>query len=75
LTGLLPAANVKGTTSKQGVVMATITPFIWFDDDLEQAIDFYAGIFPDAKFIDEQRTDNGDLFYGTFTLAGRTFSG
>jgi predicted 3-demethylubiquinone-9 3-methyltransferase (glyoxalase superfamily) len=55
--------------------MPTITPFIWFDDDLEQAIDFYVGLFPDAKLLDENRTPDGKLFYGTFTLAGQTFYG
>ena len=55
--------------------MTTITPFIWFDADLEQALDFYAGIFPDAKVLDTNRTQSGELFYATFTLAGRTFYG
>ena len=55
--------------------MPTITPFIWFDDDLEEAIDFYVGLFPDAKLLDAKRTDDGHLFYGTFTLAGQTFYG
>jgi predicted 3-demethylubiquinone-9 3-methyltransferase (glyoxalase superfamily) len=55
--------------------MPTITPFIWFDDDLQEAIDFYVGIFPDAKILDANRTENGDLFFGTFTLAGQTFYG
>lgn len=55
--------------------MPTITPFIWFDDDLQEALDFYVGIFPDARILDEHRTENGELFYGTFTLAGQTFYG
>ena len=55
--------------------MPTITPFLWFDDDLEAALDFYIEIFPDAKVLDAKRTDSGDLFYGTFTLAGQTFYG
>ena len=32
-----------------------ITPNLWFDDDAEQAIDFYVTVFPDAKVIN--RTD------------------
>jgi len=55
--------------------MTTITPFIWFDADLEQALDFYAGTFPDAKVLDTNRTQSGELFYATFTLAGQTFYG
>ena len=55
--------------------MTSITPFIWFDDNLEQATDFYVGLFPDAKLLDENRTPDGQLFYATFTLAGQTFYG
>ena len=55
--------------------MPKITPFLWFDDDLEQALELYAGIFPDAKVLDTNRTPDGHLFYATFTLAGQTFNG
>ena len=53
--------------------MPTITPFLWFDDDLQAALDFYVDLFPDAKVLSENRTPTGDLFYATFTLAGETF--
>ena len=55
--------------------MTTITPFIWFDDDLEQAIDFYGGVFPGVKIVEANRTPAGDLFYATFTVAGQTVYG
>ena len=55
--------------------MTTITPFIWFDDDLEKAIDFYAGVFPGVKIVQANRTESGDLFYATFTVAGQTLYG
>jgi len=55
--------------------MPTITPFIWFDADLEQALDFYSAVFADAKVLDTNRTETGELFYATFTLAGQTFYG
>ncbi len=55
--------------------MPAITPFIWFDDDLEKAIEFYAGVFPDVRILDENRTPNGDLFYATFTVAGQILYG
>jgi predicted 3-demethylubiquinone-9 3-methyltransferase (glyoxalase superfamily) len=57
------------------LTMPSITPFIWFDDDLESAIGFYAGIFPDSRVLEENRMENGDLFYATFTLAGQTLYG
>ena len=55
--------------------MPTITPFLWFDDNLQEAIDFYVDLFPESKALDLNYTDNGDLFYGTFTLAGQTVYG
>ncbi len=55
--------------------MPTITPFIWFDAELQEAIDFYAGIFPDAKILDLQHAANGELFSATFSLAGQTLYG
>lgn len=55
--------------------MPTITPFIWFESELEEALDFYVDLFPDAKILDAQRLPSGELFYGTFTLAGQTFYG
>lgn len=51
--------------------MATITPFLWFDDNAEEAITFYSSIFDDAKVIDENRTPDGALYYATFELAGQ----
>jgi predicted 3-demethylubiquinone-9 3-methyltransferase (glyoxalase superfamily) len=55
--------------------VTTITPFIWFDDDLEQAIDFYADVFPGVKIVQASRTPNGDLFSATFTVAGQAVYG
>ena len=51
--------------------MTTITPFLWFDDNAEEAIAFYSGLFPDAKTIEENRGPDGALFYATFELAGQ----
>ena len=55
--------------------MPTITPFIWFSDNLQEAIDFYVGIFPDATILEANRTETGELVYGRFSLAGQTFYG
>ena len=45
--------------------MPTITPFLWFDDDLEQAIEFYGSVFGDAKVVGEQRLPDGALLGAT----------
>jgi predicted 3-demethylubiquinone-9 3-methyltransferase (glyoxalase superfamily) len=56
-----------------------ITPYLWFDDDAEEAIAFYSGIFPDARVIDETRYPEGapgpvgTLMTATFELAGQRF--
>lgn len=52
--------------------MQKITTFLWFDNNLEEAIEFYVSIFPDAKVASIQR--NGDhAFLGRFELAGQEF--
>lgn len=59
--------------------MSKITPFLWFDNNLEEAIEFYSSIFPDAKVIEQSRlpqadVPNGDrLLTATFELAGQRF--
>ena len=49
----------------------TITPFLWFDDNAEEAIERYVSAFPDAEFVDAQRGPDGKLFIGTFSLQGQ----
>jgi predicted 3-demethylubiquinone-9 3-methyltransferase (glyoxalase superfamily) len=39
--------------------MQKITPFIWFDDNAEEAINFYLGIFKDSKIIRSTRNPPG----------------
>lgn len=48
--------------------MQKITPFLWFDDQVEEAVKFYCSIFPNAKI--------GRLspFVSTFELEGLQFT-
>lgn len=55
--------------------MTTITPFLWFDDKLEEAIDFYSSVFPDAKVHGMNRNPDGTLFTAEFELAGQRLMG
>lgn len=49
-----------------------ITPFLWFDDDAEEAINFYISIFKSSKLVSLSR--NGDKVMGaTFELEGQRF--
>lgn len=53
--------------------MNKLTPFLWFDDDLEQALDFYTGIFPDSEVL-ERREYGGQVFVARFRIAGQEVS-
>ena len=53
--------------------MNKLTPFLWFDDDLEQALDFYTGIFPDSEVL-ERRDYGGQVFVARFRIAGQEVS-
>ncbi len=48
-------------------MMPTITPFLWFDNNAEEAVTYYTSIFPDSKvgFINKVT--------GSFTLQGQNF--
>lgn len=51
-----------------------ITPFLWFDDNAEEAINFYMSVFKDGKVIYENRNDDGKLFTASFDLCGQRLS-
>jgi predicted 3-demethylubiquinone-9 3-methyltransferase (glyoxalase superfamily) len=53
--------------------MTDVTPFLWFDDDLQDAIEFWAGIFPDTELIDSTTDGAGRVFTGTLRIIGKTF--
>ena len=54
--------------------MLSITPFLWFDTQAEEAMQFYASIFPRSKVISVQR--NGDQVMSvTWELEGQRFMG
>jgi len=47
--------------------MTSITPFLWFDNNVAEAVAFYTAVFPDAKV--EAVND----FMARFELAGQNF--
>lgn len=51
--------------------MSKITPFLWFNDNAEQAMDFYASIFKDATITAKNMGPDGKLFTGSLTLQGQ----
>ena len=62
--------------------MSQITPFLWFDSQLGDAIELYTSVFPNSKVISEERTPEGApggrpgaLFTAEFELNGQRFRG
>jgi len=59
--------------------MQTITPFLWFDGDAEEAMNFYVSIFRDSKVESVSRWGEGGpgpkgtVMSATFRLAGQKF--
>ena len=55
--------------------MQKVTPFLWFDDDLEDALRYYAGVLPDVRVVEESRTGGpgSPLFSARFSVGGQEF--
>jgi len=59
--------------------MPAITPSLWFDNNLEQAIEFYSSVFPNSsvqridRFTDAGPGTPGDVVSAYFTLDGQPF--
>lgn len=54
--------------------MQSITPFLWFDNNLEEAMAFYTAIFKDSEILNVSRGGpDGPVFSATFRLNGQTF--
>lgn len=59
--------------------MQKITPFLWFDDQAEEAMNFYTSIFKNSKvgrvsrYGDGGPGPKGSVMSATFTLKGQEF--
>ncbi|MEF3305852.1 VOC family protein [Paenibacillus sp. GYB003] len=53
--------------------MQKIVPFLWFDNNAEEAIAFYSSIFKSARTVQANRRGDGTLMSATFELEGQTF--
>jgi predicted 3-demethylubiquinone-9 3-methyltransferase (glyoxalase superfamily) len=52
--------------------MPTITPFLWFDSEAEDAMNFYASVFPRSKVLSVNRA-RGRVITVEFELEGQKF--
>jgi predicted 3-demethylubiquinone-9 3-methyltransferase (glyoxalase superfamily) len=59
--------------------MSKITPFLWFDNNLSEAIDFYTSVFKNSKLLYEVKYGDagpgpkGSIMTATFELEGQKF--
>ncbi len=54
--------------------MQKITPFLWFDGQAEEAMNFYVSIFKNSKVVQSSRhgdAGKGPFMVGTFSLEGQ----
>ncbi|MEU0497801.1 VOC family protein [Mycobacterium sp. NPDC006124] len=61
--------------------MPAIIPSLWFDDDLEEAAEFYTSVFPNSsiegftRYTEAGPGTPGTVVSGTFVLDGQRFAG
>ena len=53
--------------------MQKITPFLWFDGNVEEAMNFYVSIFKNSKIVSVTPGPNGTVMMATFQLGGQEF--
>jgi predicted 3-demethylubiquinone-9 3-methyltransferase (glyoxalase superfamily) len=54
-------------------MLQKITPFLWFNDQAEEAANFYISIFKNAKILHVTPGQNGKASWVSFVLDGQTF--
>lgn len=53
--------------------MLTITPFLWFDGQAEEAMNFYLSIFPNSRALGVMPGPDGKTMSVSFELEGQFF--
>ncbi len=52
----------------------TITPFLWYVDNADDAIQRYLKVFEDVEVLEENRMPDGSLFLASIRLQGLTLT-
>lgn len=55
--------------------MNKVTPFLWFNDNLQAALDFYTATFANTRIIDTTPGPGGQLMAATFEIEGQRLLG
>ena len=50
-----------------------ITPFLWFNDNAEEAMNFYTSVFKNSKIVNISRIPDGKTTLGIFQIEGQEF--
>ena len=53
--------------------MQKITPFLWFNNQAEEAANFYVSVFKNSKIVSFSRRGDGSVSAGKFQLDGQEF--
>lgn len=53
--------------------MQKITPFLWYDGNIAEVMEFYRSVFPGGKVVDTMPGPGGSLMGATFELDGQRF--
>ncbi len=57
------------------MAVKSITPFLWYDDKAEEAMNFYVSLFKNARVLNINRqTPDGPAFTVAFELEGQKFT-
>jgi len=51
-----------------------ITPFLWFDNKAEEAMNYYTSVFKKSKIVSISRDPKGRVFSGIFQIEGQNFN-
>jgi predicted 3-demethylubiquinone-9 3-methyltransferase (glyoxalase superfamily) len=66
--------------AKRGAKMQKIIPFLWFDNQAEEAVNFYVSLFKNSKILNISRYGeggpgpSGTVMSASFQLAGQEFN-
>jgi predicted 3-demethylubiquinone-9 3-methyltransferase (glyoxalase superfamily) len=53
--------------------MRKMTPFLWYDGHIAEAMDLYRSVFPQSKVTNVRRGPDGSVMSATFELDGQSF--
>jgi predicted 3-demethylubiquinone-9 3-methyltransferase (glyoxalase superfamily) len=62
--------RLPSTIERKGLSMKAITPCLWFDDRIEEAVEFYTSTLPGGKVHGYQRMPDGGVITADFEIAG-----